>query len=241
MSNEKRLFLHIGTHKTGTTSFQASLRSNSRKLVKQGFRPIRQSMPGPDGKERIKYNVSQVPNSILRPGAATVARLLRRMRKENQAANDAKRAEILAEMNGFSEPNLIMSSEAFTFLRTPEEAAKMREFLAATGRNVTTLLVLRNEADWRASWHNQIRKKPQAWELNRTLPEDRRADGEWYFDRQAIIDFWSQFSEVRTIDYDAALAADKSILPALYREIGVETKKLDLDFNRNTRVELPEG
>ena len=73
----KELIVHIGTHKTGTTSFQASLRGQPPGVARQGFQPISapKRVRGLIAPER--YNVGRFAQSFLRPGVATVARLRR--------------------------------------------------------------------------------------------------------------------------------------------------------------------
>jgi hypothetical protein len=236
-----QLFLHVGTHKTGTTAFQLSLRANAKALAAQGFRSISQPVKKPGAKLRRKHNLAHLSHSFLRPDIATVSRLQRGLPDIDAGEEAELRAGYLARIQARKEPGLILSSEGFCFLRTPGEAALMRDFLAATGREVTVLLVIRNEADWRASWHNQVRKLPAASALNDTLPDSRRADGEWYFDIAAIRGFWEPMGDLRVIDYDAEREAEGSILPALYREIGADTRGLALDFRANPRAEIGGG
>ena len=54
---QKRLILHIGTHKTGTSSFQRSLQNNAQSLIGAGIRPIRERVPAGPGWSRRRGQV----------------------------------------------------------------------------------------------------------------------------------------------------------------------------------------
>lgn len=237
---KKTLILHIGTHKTGTTSFQMSLRANRGKLLTRGVCPI--GVPAKRKKgtlmaRRTSYNLGKFTNAFLRPGIASISRVRSGLRPKPKKMAD-QRARFLTQFRAHREPVLIASSEALTFLRTPEEKERMREFLAALGREVRIVLVFRDEAGWRASWENQLRKNPKVWAKNQELPDAQRANGEWYFDRQAILDFWSDLGELTLIDYNEAMERDHNIIPALYAAMNIDTTGLRLTFESNQRVAL---
>jgi len=236
----KRLYLHIGTHKTGTTSFRASLRANAKILEKRGFHAFGQ--PGKKRgffrKRRKRYNLSKLALGFLRPELATISRFRSNSLNPKPAAQARLLAGFLRQLRAITADRVIVSSEGLTFLRTPEEKAELRKFLDALGREVTIILVLRDEAGWRASWNNQLRKLPKVWQGTQALPEMQRANGEWYFDRQAIIDFWSDLGVLVCVDYNATLAAEGNVIPAIYRAMEVDPDGLKLNFETNRRVNL---
>ncbi|RME16422.1 MAG: hypothetical protein D6801_05555 [Alphaproteobacteria bacterium] len=237
-ARKKTLYLHIGTHKTGTTSFQASLRANRGRLAKRGYLPV--GIPARKSGivlKRKTYNVNRIAYAFLRPGIASIGRVASGLYPKPERLARA-RAEYLEMLRGLRARNLIVSAEAFTFLRTPEEREELQRFLAALGREVKIVLVWREEAAWRASWENQLKKKPKVWKKNRALPDEQRANGEWYFDRQAILDFWTGLGEITEVDYDAALASEGNVIPAIYRAMGIDPAGLKVEFVTNTRVPL---
>jgi hypothetical protein len=240
MADTPRIILHIGTHKTGTSSFQQSLRANARRLKRRGTAPF--SLPLARarrfGFRKTTYNCTNLAQAFLRPGCATIARIRAKALRPKPAKQAATRSRMLDLIARHREPALIVSAEAFCFLRTPDEKALLRAFLDATGREVQIVLTLRDEADWRASWNNQLRKKPEVWKRMTALPEEQRTDAAWYFDRAAIIDFWSDLGDLTIVDYDEALARDGNVIPALYRAMGVDPAGLKADFEKNTRAEL---
>lgn len=238
----KRLYLHIGTHKTGTTSFQASLGANLSRLKRRGYHAF--SLPGRKVKwyqaKRRRYNVGKVAHTFMRPGMASIARLEARNLNPNPENQAKLRAKFLADLKAITAQNLIVSAEGFTFLRTAEEKALVRDFLEGLGREVTIILVARGEEGWRASWENQLRKKPKVWKRTQKLPDEQRADGEWYYDWQSILDFWSDLGDLRIVSYDEAMASEGNAIPAVYRAMDLEPKGLKLGFESNRRVALEE-
>lgn len=130
--------------------------------------------------------------------------------------------------------DMIVSSEEFCLLR---EALEAHAILSTLGRHFTRIvpiLVLRNDADWRASRRDQLEKSGM-WELQKALPDAASTDGEWYYDRVALLAFWRTIGKLRVIDYDAALAAQGSILPQFASAIELPGLFNDLDLRLNAR------
>ncbi|GKY88546.1 sulfotransferase [Sinisalibacter aestuarii] len=240
MAGRKQIVLHIGTHKTGTTSFQHSLRANYLRLRRQGVRPLANATQK-RGLRRVlrpSFNNTVLADAFLRPGCATIARMKSHARFPKPEGQAANRAEYLRRIQKARAPMVFISAEALCFLRTPEEQALMRAFLDATGREAKIILTLRDEEAWRASWNNQLRKNPGVWTWMEKLPEQDRSDGAWYFDRAALQAFWSALGEVVTVDYDAAKRDEGNTLPAMYRAMGLDPARFRLDYEKNQRVPL---
>jgi hypothetical protein len=235
---KQTLYLHAGTHKTGSTSFQRSLRANAAKLTERGFFPF--GLPVAKGRRsagRKKYNLGKLTNTFLRPGIASISRVAQG-RFPDPAVMERDRASYLNDLKALRNPNLILSSEALTFLRTPAEKEAMRVFLESIGREVKIVLVRRDEASWRASWENQLRKFPKVWQCNLSLPDEQRANGEWYYDWPSILGFWSDLGDVSVVNYNEERARDGNVIPAIYRAMGIDVDGLDTRFERNRRVKI---
>lgn len=67
----RKLFLHVGTHKTGTTSFQAYLLDNRARIRSQGVAVATEKHP----KLGLMANCFSLPNTVLRPALMTIARM----------------------------------------------------------------------------------------------------------------------------------------------------------------------
>lgn len=236
MNANRRLIVHIGTHKTGTSSFQESLRANQERLAECGVGVVHHTVPTQAGATTARFNLAALADLFVRPGLTTGhrlrhpadnprARLSRAWRRWRWARDLAQRPET----------DLLLSAEGFCFLRTPREAQQMQTFLRRTGRRPVFLLVQRNETDWRASWASQVFKEKGLLDAQAKKRSDDRIDGEWYFDQQAIIDFWAPMGDVRRIDFDAEMAASGDVLPGLYREAGIDPEGLEIVARKNIR------
>lgn len=232
---ERRLFVHVGTHKTGTTSFQASLAENAQTLRAHGIAPLGLAKWDRLPWLRTTYNLTHFAHLFIRPELGTGPRLRGTLRKLSPDRQTVRRNRVAAKIAASPARDVVMSSEAFSFLRTPGEATAMGEFLGRCGRRPVFLLVLRNDADWRESWKNHLAHSRRIVEWIAREPDENRPEGEWYFDRASLTAFWRGLGELRVIDYDAARAAEGSVLPALFGEFGVDASDLELDFARNKR------
>lgn len=198
------LWLHVGTHKTGTTSIQRALSLRGPDLAAAGV------ALGPD------ENAWALANLFLRPELRTSPRLQGRTAPRDLAGSDAELARLTGARG--ARPDMVISSEEFCMLRTGLEALALRGTLGALFARIRPVLVLRGEAEWRASREDQLRKN-DLWEIQRDLPEAQSVNGEWYYDREAIVDFWRAIGPITVIDYDEAVAREGTILPAFARAI----------------------
>jgi len=127
----RSLFLHLGTHKTGTTSLQTFLGTHAAKLRERGV--LYPTTGWRDG-HLAHHNIAWELGGDRRfdPGFGTIAAL---------------RTEIAGH-----DGNVILSSEDFTgAVRDPASFAVFLRALRADGFDVTLVLFLRNQADYAAS------------------------------------------------------------------------------------------
>lgn len=144
----KQLVIHIGTHKTGTSSFQNSMLKNAETLISHGVRPIR----GPsfqNGKRGSfkKANHMHFAHLILRPEIRSGARVRGRVPILSDEQRQRQLDNLAQRLSNFEEEILLLSAEALCFLRSADEQALLRRFLKGVGREVRTLVVFRNEVD----------------------------------------------------------------------------------------------
>lgn len=229
MSN-RRLILHVGTHKTGTSSFQKSLKQNRIHLLERGVRTFSEAALNPDSTEQRTFNLVRLGHLFLRRSLRTSPRL----RGFVPDLDDEMRAERIAKsadaINNVPQRMVIMSAESFCFLRTVQEKARLQDFIVRTGREVTVLLVLRDEVSWRSSWANQLGKLNGLRAALDAQADANRIDADWYFDRAAIVDFWSDF-DLQTLQYGDS----DNIVDDLFRRIGVDTTGLKTNLRANVR------
>ncbi|KEO56149.1 hypothetical protein [Thioclava pacifica] len=213
----RRLYLHVGTHKTGTTSLQAYLRDHRDTLQAQGLTVLTE-VHKKQGEIAVCLGFA---HGILRDGLQTVARMTGAMPKAGSMRAFLYRAEIRRQLKALPrDGRAVLSAEALCFAREPEEAARLRKVFAKLDLEIVPVICFRNEADWRASWENELQRfAAQMTEPFGTGTNDIR--GDWYFDPAAIMSFREAFGPVRRIDFDAAVARDGTVLPALLDALDV--------------------
>ena len=222
MTPHGTLWLHVGTHKTGTTSIQAALDLRAGELAGAGI------ALWPDG------NAEQLANHFIRPSLWTIPRMLGTSAPVDVAIFDDL-ALRMDKARG-SLPDLLISSQEFCMMRDALEAHVLKSTLRQVFARVVPIVAFRDVDDWRASRADELHRVGM-WERQDALPDALSSDGNWYYDPAAVRRFWAQIGEVAEIDYDAALARDGSVLPAFARALGQPTLFDGLDLRLNRRGE----
>lgn len=214
------LWLHVGTHKTGTTSIQRALQLSADRL--------RQA----DVATHPEKNAWALANTFLRPEVRSTPRLSGGHPLPYLAQLEAVPAEIAAARG--TATDMVISSEEFCLLRTPLEAFALKTALGAGFERIVPMIALRKLEDWRASRANQLRKTGN-WEAQKALPDDQSTDGAWYYDIAALLRFWQGIGTPVVLDYDRICAEEGDVLPAFARIIGQPGLFDGLDIRLNTR------
>jgi hypothetical protein len=211
--------LHIGTHKTGTTSIQHFLRQHV------GVPSYPMGLLHPDShselagiaarRERADM-LTTAPQWVDDSGREQVARHVRA-----QVTSDVER--------------LIYSSENLSLLCHADEVAAVMHLLR--GRDVQVVMYTRNPRDFLASYDFTIRlfglappSRPDA--INDVSP------GSWLVDYQQRIDLWAQHAPVTVIDYDEVVARDGSVIPTFAGLLGIEPVDYRLNTTDSLRAEI---
>lgn len=140
----RKALLHVGTHKTGTTSLQVFLSDNVRALAGAGV-----YVPGA-GRHAVGENA-------VTPGHHDVAWELMSDRTES-----LERAA--AEGIAVDAPTIVMSSEELHLVHTyPERLDLLRDTLEAAGYETTIVVYLREQAGYIASLFAELAKKNESW------------------------------------------------------------------------------
>lgn len=210
----RTVYIHAGTHKTGTSSFQAMMVARRDHFLAHGVQPYLEPREGgPDG------NCHTLAHAVLRAGVITGMRYAGAYGAPTCAGLRAVARAVRRCMDEAEGRDLLFSAEALGFLRHPAELARLRFLFGRAPVRIVPLVVFRQDDAWRASWTGQIARNPP-------LAADMGRPGfpllaPWWFDKAAIRDFWQSAGPLREIAYDEALARDGSILPALMAAIGV--------------------
>lgn len=236
-----RVFLHVGTHKTGTTSFQHILQSHQAAFDAAGVRARTERVVRPDGRlGKRGGNSRRLANLILRPELVTP---LRQHSLRFNIPPEKVEGRLRAVKNRLDLSlayDLLISSESLCLCRTEAELQRLHLLFPPTEVTLVPILVLRNIADWRASWANQLQKRRAKGHPGppEDTPPENRTDGAWYFDPAAITRFWQRAGQLQIIDYDAALREAGSVIPALLEGLGVPQGTVPQDVFRNRRAVL---
>ena len=203
-----RVILHIGTLKTGTTSFQRWFSDNEAEIARAtGVRWFKGSFP--DAREIAAACIDENRQTP----AMALGFFPDRDSPEWQPWVDSVRASVRTQVNASDSP-LYVSCEALCLLRTPSEMKRLAELFDP----VTTQIVLtiRSAAGFLGSWkqhleHDFFRRSSDPTSFAYV------ADDSWLVDYDGLQRaYGATFAlPVRTIDYDAAMVADGSIIPAL--------------------------
>lgn len=228
----KKIILHAGTHKTGTTSFQKSIETNVDALLSQGIRPIfGKVFRNNTATLRKRANHDHFSHLLLRSDILTGSRYRRWVPITSNEERHRELESFANELVDFKEEILLISSEALCFLRTADEQNLLQEFARLVDRKLFAFIVFRNDTEWRNSWINQLKKnKDGLFEKVSAESPDVSIVGEWYFDKSTIQKFWEPFN-ITKIDY----GANPNIVQTLYREMGVSTENFETNFFTNLR------
>lgn len=210
-----RCLLHIGTHKTGTTSIQHFLRHHI------GAPSFPMGLIHPDSHTELA-NLA-VRTERLDMGITDPDTLTEQWRRQ---AIERIRGQVASDVD-----QLIYSSENLSLLCHPDEVATVMGLLE--GRDVQVVMYTRNPTDFLASYSFTIGLFGLAPPTRPDAINDLSADS-WLVDYQARIDLWAHHTAVTVIDYDEIVAADGSVIPSFANLMGVEP----VDYRLNTTAGL---
>ncbi len=225
---DRRAIVHIGTHKTGSTSLQYWLTHNASQLeAHYGFgvyRPIH-----PNGRELALW-------------CANPDRQIPTIREIPEWQSPTWRTPSFGHMRSEIERDvdtLVASNETLSLLRTPDEVERLRELFAP--RRVEIILVTRRPTDFLRSWREQLIRDGFSESSDPTSFAYLNADS-WLVDYDEILQSYRHVfgdDHVHHVDYDAALSRDSSIIPAVMAHVVGDTGNLpewrDVRRNRGSR------
>lgn len=216
LAPSRTLFIHAGTHKTGTTSIQHLLQDRREAILAHGCQVIADS-PAPQGD---RMNCAAIAHAFIRPGLWTPTRI-----NGTKPARFADRRMIdwlQTQIESTDCRRHVLSAEALCYLRTTQEHDLLRATLDRLGCRPVPVLYFRNPLDWRRSWADQLDKQPRVKAFMVRHPDRFRLLEDWYFDADAIRAFWRSVSpDAVFLDYDAAVAQSGSVLPSFLALLGL--------------------
>jgi hypothetical protein len=205
--------IHTGTHKTGSTSIQQFLLNNREYLQANGLA----FLSAPDGKPNFKtlFHASCAPGRrglmrLKQPGIVRRAFLASRLRRYLASAAQAS--------NGLT---LIVSSELLSLLREPGEMDTLRS-LFPLGAPLTVMVCLRDKDSYLASMKRQLAAQKIAPSLKQGHSNYVETDS-WLVDYEALLAAFHRLtSDVRIVDYSAAVSSGENVILPFLRAVGVK-------------------
>jgi hypothetical protein len=203
-----RVILHIGTLKTGTTSFQRWFSDNEAAIgAATGCRWFHGAFP----------DAREIAAACIDHGRQTPAMALGFFPEHGSDEWTAWRTGVIASVKSqvaAADTPIVVSCEALCLLRTPTEMQRLAELFDPTTTDI--VLTLRSPAGFLSSWrqhleHDFFRRSSDPGSFAYV------ADDSWLVDYDALKGAYDGafHGRLTTIDYDSSLARDGSIIPAL--------------------------
>jgi hypothetical protein len=212
----KQIFLHIGTHKTGSTSIQGFLRDHHKALSEDGIAVY--------GRDRGAFNNTDLYLASLREERDSFAKLRKGNIYGREFAEETA-TRVRAFLSEATEPKVVMTTEGLALLRYADEIERLRHVVDAGKHDVSIILYVRNKADYLRSYRQQIAKY-----AGRAASTDKSSvlyaeDDSWIADFDSLIETYeSGFpGRVNVIDYDREMAHRGNVIPSFLAAIGAET------------------
>lgn len=224
----RTLFVHLGFHKTGTTSIQVFVRRNTKLLARQGVLvPSAGTVFGVSGHHNIAWQLCG---------------------DSRYRADLAGLDELEAELSSSTLPTAVITSEDFTNLAAHPEARERLEGAAArAGYAVRYIVFHRSARDYVPSLYLVIRKLgytsgylPYLLQIRRTHRFRSRNGHMFYFN---VEDFAEAFAgaALEIVSYDAVKS---DVIGRFLQSIGAQTlgqrvrDKTDYTYNRTPAIRL---
>jgi len=239
-----KLLLHVGLHKTGTTSIQAWLRDHRQLLYDHGWH-------FPNGWLHLN-NHFELPLVQMRLGRNSFSRHRGDEWRSARWREDVL-AQVIADIWETDTLGLrtILSCEEFSLYRFDEEAQMLR----ATVGDAKIVIFIRDRDDWQRDLLAElVREKP-----GQMLSPGRYADASpiglsddveqfnhlgptsWQLDYPERIAFWMRhFDDVEVIDFDQCCAQDGPVA-AFVRELGIVPPANVDEYHLNSRGDRNDG
>lgn len=212
VANLHSCIVHIGIHKTGSTSIQNFLQKHRKNLAGRGIHFYRG--------RHIDDNHVELHASCMRHGRYSTFKISSGLVFDEAYVSETRRI-VSTFLHGVAGQTSLFSAEGLSLLCHADEVERLAEMLP---REVSIIAYLRNPADYLRSHAMQIRRAGIPESDDRTSFPYFGADT-WLIDYEfRLAAFRSIFGErnVHVIDYDEVCARDRSVIPSFMRCLGIE-------------------
>jgi len=145
-ARRKRIILHIGLHRTGSTSLQQFLADNLQQLRAKGCDVYRGQLEPNNHIELFLAAIRDDRDSFAKQkyGITTSEKYLNSVKKR-----------VSAFVKNSPCDTIILTTEGLSLLRYPDELERLKTILDADNHDITVILVLRNRLDYLHSYKQQ--------------------------------------------------------------------------------------
>ena len=158
----KTIFLHIGTHKTGSTAIQHCIHDNMDALISAGYVSY--------GQATGKANQSDIYLATMRQNRDSFARI-RSGKNYGYGFRERTRRRIQGFICETGNDKIIITTEGLSLLRFDDEFFALKELLDADVNAVRVIVYVRERQGFLRSYRLQIEKLP-----GRTRSADRASN-----------------------------------------------------------------
>ena len=213
-SHARDVVLHIGTHKTGTTSFQASLATSATSLESHGIHVFQSVLSDIAGWSHELALISvrhelNIPLRCMFPDSSLPS-------MQSQMLQDC-----ISQMKSPAR-RVVASHEALSFIRTRQEVERLVD--ALDERVCKVVCVLRDAESFLQSWKNQLAKTGYATNSAHFESYMNTDLASWIVDWDELIDVYAGVlgrEAVTVLDYDREVQNHGTILTALWSACGL--------------------
>lgn len=208
MARRRKILLHIGLPKTGTTAFQKICKGNPEALLLQRTRFYNSIWRGGTAAEELTL-------SVMRPGLECFAS----SKLGNAALADIRQRTRDGIGHLLQDPKadrFLLSDENLCFLRSEDELQRLRS-LFPQDVDFEIYLMLRERRDWARSYSAQITNIAGRKPSTNPVSAFHVAPGSWIYDFEEIERVWrAAFGNVCILHYDPQRA-----VPDLFAAMGI--------------------
>jgi hypothetical protein len=210
-------FLHVGTHKTGTTALQIVLTDHHEELQQRGYSyPITGRLRPAPGHHNIAKELFNAPS----------------FSRENGTVD-----ELISEIRS-STHDVILSSELFqTVAFRPARANEFISELHSSGLTVVVIVYLRNQIDYIRSFYLELLKhglrQPFDEFVQALLKDDVWSWGELsvtlYYSK--LLEALERLSDVQLVVRSYDQVKDAALIPDFFSILGLDACEMGIDSN----------
>lgn len=217
----RKIYLHIGSHKTGTTSIQSFMFHNKGLLKQRGKSFYSGSI--------IESNHVELHVASMRPDRYSPIKINKQLFPTSGFIEEAKR-KILSFSQSEDECDLVFSAEGLFYLRYPDELKRLRNILPSG--EVEVVVYLREKYSFLESYRRQLTK------MGISLSRDKKSfsyveEDSWLVDYDDLLfAYRGEFGEdcVKVFDYESVMHLEKTVLFSFVRCLGLNESLLGVDL-----------